>query len=137
MLPSSPLTVLCIDDDVENTELRRQLLEGLGFSVLTANTGPDGLALITTQAPDIVLLDYRMPAMDGGQVAERAKKLRPGLPIVMLSAHVEVPREALEHVDCFIVKGEPVELLFGRMRQLMVPPERSARVWRDGTRRTG
>lgn len=127
MLVSALQTVLCIDDDVENTALRRALLESLGFRVLTANNGPDGLALIAGSAPDILLLDYRMPGMDGGEVARRAKQLRPELPIVMLSAHVEVPGEALEHVDCFIVKGEPIDLLFGRMRQLMRPSKPRAK----------
>jgi len=122
-MPSPDLrTVLCIDDDVENTALRRRLLESLGFRVLTANNGAEGLAIISDESPDIVLLDYFMPGMNGGEVAEHAKRLRPGLPIVLLSAHVDVPGEALRHVDCFVVKGEPVELLFGQMRKLMTKP---------------
>src|SRR3954463_7624210 len=120
-------TVLCIDDDPENTELRRQLLESLGFRVLTANSGRDGLELIGRERPDILLLDYFMPEMNGAEVAERAKKMRPEMPIVMLSAHVEVPSEALRCVVFFGGKGEPVDELFGRMRQLMVPPVRSVK----------
>jgi len=130
MRDSSLHTVLCIDDDVENVELRRQLLESLGFRVLIAHNGTDGLALLAREAPDILLLDYRMPGMDGGEVAEQVRKLRPGLPIVLLSAHIEVPAAALRHVDCFVVKGEPVELLFGRMRELMQPPARSVKTRR-------
>lgn len=127
-MPSPPrLTVLCIDDDVDNTLLRAQLLESLGFRVLTANSGADGLALISDASPDIVLVDYTMPGMDGGLVAECAKQIRPRLPIVMLSAHVDVPQEALRWVDCFVVKGEPIELLLGRMRELMKPVERSVK----------
>ena len=135
-MSSFPLpTVLCIDDDVENTELRRQLLESLGFRVLTANNGADGLAIISDESPDIVLLDYLMPGMDGAQVAEHAKRLRPGMPIVLLSAHVDVPGEALRHVDCFVVKGEPIDLLFGQMRKLMQPPERAVKPASDDRKR--
>lgn len=127
-MPTSPFqTVLCIDDDVENTELRRQLLESLGFRVLIAHNGRDGLDSIAREGPDLVLLDYAMPEMDGGQVAEQARKLRPKLRIVMLSAHLEVPGEALRHVDCLVAKGEPLERLFGQMRELMAPPVRSVR----------
>lgn len=127
-------TVLCIDDDVQNTDLRRQLLESLGFRVLIANNGADGLAMICDEPPDIVLLDYLMPGMDGSQVAREAKRLRPGLPIVLLSAHVDVPGEALQHVDCFVVKGEPLDHLLGRMRDLIQKPERSVRLRRNGKR---
>jgi CheY-like chemotaxis protein len=108
-------TVLCIDDDPESTELRREMLESAGFRVLTANNGPDGLALVAGDRPDIVLLDYLMPGMDGGEVAGRIKALRPDLPIILLSAHLQVPAEALRWVDCYMVKGSPVEHLFGRI----------------------
>jgi len=95
------------------------ILESQGYRVFTAENGPDALALFASEAIDLVILDYSMPGMHGGVVAEKMKKLRPAVPILMLSAYVDLPGETLALVDLSITKGEPIQVLFGAVADLL------------------
>ena len=66
-------TVLCIDDDSTGLSLRKMMLEAEAYYVFTANNGEEGLALLNAQRIDAVILDYRMPEMNGDEVARRIR----------------------------------------------------------------
>lgn len=106
--------VLCIDDDVIGLNLRKMMLEAEGYGVLVAESGEQGLALLESRN-DIhaVVLDYRMPSMDGGEVARRIRTQWPNIPVVMLSGYPDdVPEAAIHLVDAFVTKGNaPEDLL--------------------------
>jgi len=74
---SAQVTLLCIDDEETGLKLRKLLFEREGHQVLTAADGTSGIDLFKTQPIDAVILDYRMPEMDGAAVAEKLKELRP------------------------------------------------------------
>lgn len=57
--------VLVVDDDLETAVLLSLLLKRMGFDVITADNGPDGLGWCEKTAPDVVILDLGMPGMDG------------------------------------------------------------------------
>lgn len=81
--------VLIADDEEDILEIVADRLEFLGFEVQTVQ---DGLACIETierGAPDLVLLDIRMPRMDGMEVLTRLRETHPELPVVILSASSE------------------------------------------------
>jgi CheY-like chemotaxis protein len=103
--------ILCVDDEVTGLSVRKMILEAQGYRVLTADNGRDALALFSSKRIDLVVLDYSMPGHDGGRVAESMKKLKPKVPIVMLSAYVDLPRETLAFVDSCVTKGEPPTVL--------------------------
>lgn len=63
--------ILCIDDEPKGLQVRQVLLEMDGYRVLTATSGREGLELFATNPVRTVVLDYRMPEMDGGQVAAK------------------------------------------------------------------
>jgi CheY-like chemotaxis protein len=108
---SSP-TILCIDDEALGLQIRKTVLEHAGYRVLTAEDGPTGLALFRRNPVDGVVLDYYMPDMDGGAVAETMRRERPEVPIMLLSAYINLPPETIALVDVTLLKGEgPVELL--------------------------
>lgn len=112
--------VLCIDDDPTGLEIRKVLLEAFGYRVTTALNGPDGLRLLNSRHTDLVLLDYQMPGMNGGEVAARAKQLRPETPILMLSALPALPLEApAEFIDAFVWKGDPTAQLLSTLERLL------------------
>jgi CheY-like chemotaxis protein len=105
-------TILCIDDEALGLEIRKAVLERAGYQVLTAVDGPAGLSLFRGNAIDGVVLDYYMPEMDGGAVAEAMRRERPEIPIMLLSAYINLPAEVVALVDMTLLKGEgPVELL--------------------------
>jgi CheY-like chemotaxis protein len=104
--------ILCVDDEWNGLEGRRMLLEERGYQVLVASGGEEALQLFTSHPTDLVLLDYRMPEMNGDVIAQRMKAFQPDVPVAMLSADEALPESALESVDVFISKSEsPASLL--------------------------
>jgi len=83
-----PNTVLIIEDDPHTTELVRLYLANDGHEVLSAATGPAGLALARAIDPDLVVLDLMLPGLDGREVC-REIRAESDVPIVMLTARVE------------------------------------------------
>ena len=67
-LPTAPL-VLIVDDNEKNLRLHRDVLRAAGLRTLEAATGADGIALATTHAPDVILMDLGLPDMDGSDAA--------------------------------------------------------------------
>jgi two-component system, cell cycle response regulator DivK len=85
--PPDPV-VLIVDDNEKNLKLARDVLRAAGFRTLEAATGADGIALAEAKLPDLVLLDLRLPDMDGTEVARelRDRARTQGIPVVALSA---------------------------------------------------
>ncbi|HEY7286825.1 MAG TPA: sigma-54 dependent transcriptional regulator [Vicinamibacterales bacterium] len=79
--------ILVIDDESAIRDSLRMTLEYEGYEFLGAATGQEGLALAEREAPDLVLLDVKMPGMDGIDVLERLRNLNDQLPIVVISGH--------------------------------------------------
>ena len=98
--------VLIIDDNEQNAKLARDVLEHAGMRTLSAATAADGLALAREHLPDVVLMDLRLPDLDGGEAARRlgADERTAQIPVVALSALSSrgggpvVPRRRLRRV---------------------------------------
>ena len=113
-----PKTVLCVDDEAIGLRVRKLMLEGAGFHVLTATSGQQGLDVFDTHDVDVVVLDYYMPGLNGGQVASELRRRRADVPIIFFSAYFSLPPEALELANAFITKGDPPEVLIDKIEQL-------------------
>lgn len=101
--------VLIIDDDEELRVSLAELLLEEGFEVLAAASGPAGLALATGAVrPDAILLDYRMPGFDGGQVYERLRSAGLGGAVILVTAALAGPELASRH-GIPQVLGKPFE----------------------------
>jgi CheY-like chemotaxis protein len=114
-----PKTVLCVDDEAIGLRVRKIMLEGHGFKVLTANSGQQGLTVFDGNEIDLVVLDYYMPGMNGGDVAAEMRRRRPAVPIIFLSAYFSLPPTALELANGFITKGDPPDVLIEKIEQLL------------------
>jgi CheY-like chemotaxis protein len=109
-------TILCIDDFKPGLATRKRFLETFGFSVLTAASGIQGLQILSSSNVDVVVLDYRMPVMDGKQVADRIRKIKPNVPIVLLSAVIKPFGPALmSKIDSLVVKGDDPRILISKL----------------------
>jgi len=85
-------TILVVDDNEIQLGLVRDLLEPLGFTIVTASSGREGLLAAGQSKPNLVLLDMAMPEMDGWQVAQRIRRnVRERIAIIMLSANAIDP----------------------------------------------
>jgi len=112
-------TVLCIDDKRDSLKIRKLLLETQGYSVLIADNGPVGLRLLAENSVDVVVLDYRMPEMDGFAVATAIRKYYDNIPILLLSGYPKgLLKELLEIVDGSVTKGQNPDVLLDELRRL-------------------
>src|SRR5207237_9696768 len=75
-------SILCIDDDPRVPDLYKALLGAKGYTVLTAPDGPTGLAITRKYSISVVVVDFRMPGLDGNQVARVLMQEDPKLPVV-------------------------------------------------------
>jgi CheY-like chemotaxis protein len=111
--------VLCVDDEPIGLQVRKILLERAGYRVLTAEDGLVGLSLFDKEPVEVVVLDYSMPGMDGGEVATRMRQIKPKVPILLLSAYVGLPSDVTSLVDLYMTKGEGPEKLLQRLGSLL------------------
>ena len=79
--------ILVIDDEAAIREAMRMILEYEGYECVLAASGPEGLAAIERETPDLVFLDIRMPGMDGLEVLDRIQAITRCLPVVIVSGH--------------------------------------------------
>jgi CheY-like chemotaxis protein len=110
--------VLCIDDDATNLLVRKALLQSVGYSVLTATTGVEGLNLFRHCPVAAVIVDYQMPEINGAEVAAEMKRMRPHVPIIMLSAYPDLPPDLLRPTDAYLIKGDDPSALFDALATL-------------------
>lgn len=102
------LRVLVVDDD---RQVRESLCEGLaseGLVVRSAADGPSGLAALSAEPPDVIVLDYAMPGMTGADVARRVRAKHPRLPIVFLSGYAD--SLALDQIELAVVLRKPIAI---------------------------
>ncbi len=112
-------SILCIDDDPAILALRKHHLERKGYEVLQAQSGPEGVALLTVREVDCVLLDYNMPGMNGDRVAREIKRLRPAIPVLLVSGGT-VPEDVLLWVDGILTKDSLPSQLLERVESLLL-----------------
>jgi len=82
--------VLVIEDDPIGGRLLRAILGTEGLEVVIAADGHIGLSLIESETPDVVILDLRLPDLDGLEVLELLRRAQPSLPVIILTAFGEV-----------------------------------------------
>jgi CheY-like chemotaxis protein len=110
--------ILCVDDEPTLLAIRQLVLAAAGYQVLPAETGRAALELYKQQHVDLVITDHLLPDMSGAQVALEIKKMRPSVPIILLSGLPEAP-EGAEYADMFLTKGMSVPHLLSTIAKLL------------------
>jgi len=111
-------TILCIDDDQGALDYHRALLERSGYLVLTASSARRGVEVARTCAITMVIVDYHMPGMNGDEVANAIKGVKPTVPVIIVSSDDEVPKAALGRADGFILKDDVINRLLPTVTSL-------------------
>lgn len=112
MSPDNPKTVLLVEDNEDNLVVYRTILEHVGFKVLEARDGEEGVSRAREARPDIILMDISIPKMDGWQATEelKADEETRDIPIVALTAHaLEEDRAKAMRAGCDGYLAKPVE----------------------------
>lgn len=124
-------TILVIDDHEPMLELIDKLLESEGYSILTAQSGGEGLDLFHQTGPDLVILDVMMPDIDGWEVCRRMRKTS-AVPIIFLTAlgaENDIVTGLMSGADDYLTKPFRKEELRARvaatLRRARMPHEQS------------
>lgn len=116
--------IVIIDDNANDLEVTRRFLDRRGYDAVTALSGEEGLETARQFLPDAVIVDYRMPGMDGFEVTRRLKAdpMLQTIPVLMLTGS-----DAAQHVveglgagaEDFVTKGADAEVIHARLRALL------------------
>ncbi|MDB5688255.1 MAG: sensor histidine kinase [Sphingomonas bacterium] len=116
-------TVLLVEDDVVVRGLILETLAELGYDALEAGDGPSGIRILESDARvDLLVTDIGLPGLNGRQVADRGRELRPGLKVLFMTGYAENAALAsgfLDHGMEMITKPFPMDLLAQRLRDIM------------------
>src|SRR5713226_652694 len=117
-------TVLVVDDEIVMLSLAEMMLEHYGYTVLTASSGQEVLHMLEVWPDlkiDVAVIDVVMPVMDGFELVERMRKIRPRLPILYMSAYserAELRPEQTRNVP-FVPKPFTSLTLVGKIRETL------------------
>ena len=122
--PNRPTKVLVVDDEEDVRGTLNEFLGEHGFAVVEAIDGEEALAKSFTEKPDLILLDLRLPKVDGYQVCQTLKgnPITSVIPIIMLTALNATPQKVkgIEYgADDYIEKPFDLEELLARVRMVM------------------
>ncbi|HJT16244.1 MAG TPA: fused response regulator/phosphatase [Thermoanaerobaculia bacterium] len=121
---STPERILVIDDSVNDLQVTKRFLERKGYAVDAASSGEEGLAIARRIPPDVFVIDYRMPVMDGFELTRKIKAdpLLQTSPVLLLTG-ADSARAIVEGLgagaDDFVTKGSETEVLLARIRALL------------------
>ena len=118
--PSTP-RILLVDDELEQLLLRAQVMSLRGFPVLTADNPSDAIFMMAEETIDkieLVILDYDMPGMNGCDLADTLKLIRPELKIILYSGAGDIPRNEMTSIDTFVSKADGIPTLIAEVAEL-------------------
>ncbi|MBN1853458.1 MAG: sigma-54-dependent Fis family transcriptional regulator [Pirellulales bacterium] len=83
-------TILVVDDEAAQRQLLGDFIRSLGYAVLESNSAEEALEIIRREAPDLVLLDVRLPGMSGIEALPEIQKIAEDLPVLLITAHTDL-----------------------------------------------
>lgn len=119
-------TILLVEDNDDNVNVYRAILEHSGYRVLEARNGQDGIDLARGERPDLILMDIAIPVIDGWEATRilKADETTLGIPIVALTAHAfESDRARAVEAGCdgYLVKPIEPRLVAEEVRRFLEP----------------
>ena len=118
-------TVLVIDDEPSDRALLDMKLRRQGYDVFIAHNGWKGLQLYRQGHPDVVVLDLRMPELDGVTVLKEIRRVDPKQPVIILAGDITPETERQVRalgVSEVIEKGSSIQFLVDTLKSLFKPP---------------
>ena len=112
--------ILHVEDEGSVRLLYREVFEELGYEVIQATTGEEGLRLLRTNRPDIIILDLKMPGIGGRGFLNKFQRLKLSIPVVISTAYPHFEDDPHSHMaDAFVVKSGDLRDLVEKVRWLL------------------
>ena len=116
--------ILVVEDNADNMTLITDVLHSLGYMVLSAKDGEEGVKAAQTEKPDLILMDLSLPRMDGWTAARTIKRetALADIPIIALTAHaMSGDRERALEAGCSDYVSKPINLrdLMSKLKQYL------------------
>jgi len=113
-------TILVVDDDEAIRTLLQEELSDEGYRVLIAGNAREALKKVQEKALDLVILDIRMPGMDGLEALPRILGLKEGLPVILNSAYTQYQESFMSWAaDAYVVKSSDLTELKAKVKDLI------------------
>jgi CheY-like chemotaxis protein len=113
-------TILVVDDDEAIRTLLQEELEEEGYKVLIATNARDALKMVAAEPLDLVVLDIRMPGMDGLEALPRILGIKEGLPVIMNTAYSQYQDSFMSWAaDAYVVKSSDLTELKEKVKELI------------------
>ncbi len=113
-------TILVVDDDDPIRRLIELELKDDGYQVLTASNAQDALKLVQAEPLDLVILDIRMPGMDGLEALPRILGLKEGLKVILNTAYSQYQDSFMSWAaDAYIIKSADLTELKAKVKELL------------------
>jgi two-component system, response regulator, stage 0 sporulation protein F len=113
-------TILVVDDDEAIRSLLQEELEEEGYKVLIATNARDALKMVAAEPLDLVILDIRMPGMDGLEALPRILGIKEGLPVIMNTAYSQYQDSFMSWAaDAYVVKSSDLTELKEKISELV------------------
>ena len=113
------LRVLCVDDAEPALALRALILQTKGYAVTTFNSAVQVAETFASGTFDLAVLDYEMPAMNGGQLAAQLKTVCPELKVILYTGASSVGRHDLPFIDAMVHKSDGIEELLAAIETFL------------------
>lgn len=112
--------ILLVEDEKNLRTLYQRDLEAEGYSVVTAGNAAEGLEALESEVPDLVVLDIRMPGMDGLEAMGRILDRHPRIPVVLNSAYSSYKDNFLSWAaDAYVIKSSETAELRSKIREVL------------------
>ena len=111
--------VLCVDDNefgayVEATILRRE-----GYEAVACSDALEAAAIVKAEEIDLAVLSYRMPTMNGAELAAFCKAANPDMKVILFSEWLDIPKRDLAFADLFVQKSDDMQALLAGVETLL------------------
>jgi len=108
--PPTRRLVVVVDDDDGVREVYEDTLAQAGYEVVTFANGEDALAVLATRRPAVLVVDWRMPGLDGLEVVRRASLRHPRLPVLLVTGDARAAVAPARRADVRTVLGKPFDV---------------------------
>ncbi|OGG55494.1 MAG: hypothetical protein A3F84_18785 [Candidatus Handelsmanbacteria bacterium RIFCSPLOWO2_12_FULL_64_10] len=123
-------TILVVEDQPNQRLLYQMELEEEGYRVVLASDGREALQNVQGEHPDLVVLDLRMPGMDGIETLGRMMALNSRLPVIIYSAYNSFMDNFMSWAaEAYLVKSSNVDLLKAEIRRVLLKRGERGPIW--------